>query len=79
MHACMRDGVLWFALMPVRKEQQSASSGIRCCFSFLVNTLSVLALNPLPSSLPPLGGCIKKLFLSPSLLFYCFASCYTKQ
>lgn len=47
LHACMRDGVVWFALMPLREEQQPASSGVRCCFSSLINTLSVLALSSL--------------------------------
>lgn len=49
LHACMRDGVVWFALMPVREEQQPAFSGVRCCFSSLINTLSVRALHSLPS------------------------------
>ena len=51
LHVCMRDGLVRFALMPVRAEQQPAFSGVRCCFSSLVNTLSVLALYSLPSFL----------------------------
>lgn len=57
MHACMRDEVVWFALMPVRGEQQPASSGVRCCFSSLVNTLC---------SLPPLLTLFSPVF-PPSL------------
>lgn len=84
MHACMRDEVVWFALMPVREEQQPASSGVRCCFSSLVNTLSVLALHSLPSSPPvslpptPLGESMKVCFISSFCHsmspVYCFVS-----
>ncbi len=53
MHACMRDGEAWLALMSVREEQQPASSGVRCCFSSLVNTLTVLFLQSLVSFFLP--------------------------
>jgi len=77
MQACMRDGVVWFALMAVREEQQPASSGVRYSFSSLVNTLSVPALHSLPSpTLTPLGRYMKMSFNSMRLFpVYWFCLC----
>lgn len=44
MHARMRDGVVGFALMAVREEQQPAPSGVRYRSRCLVNN----ALHSLP-------------------------------
>lgn len=54
LRVCMRDGAVWFALMPLR-EEQPAFNGFRCCFSSLINTVC---------SCPPL---LFSLFLSSPL------------
>ena len=53
LHVCMRDGVVWLALMPVRDEQQPASSGVRCCCSSLINTNKHYSCPPLLTLVSP--------------------------